>query len=78
MRLPEEFETITISTILEEHPLIGEILTKHHIDCVTCGSSSCLFKNVIATHTYDRKKAIMIEKEIIEYLSSLPTTSGNF
>lgn len=71
MRLPEEFEKTTISTMLAEHPSIGDILTKHHIDCATCGSSSCLFKNVIATHTYDRKKAIMIEKEINEYLSGL-------
>lgn len=71
MRLPEQFEKITISAMLAAHPQIGEILTKHHIDCVTCGSSSCLFKNVIATHTYDRNKAAMIEKEINDYLSSL-------
>ena len=71
MRLPEEFEKITISAILKKHPQIGEILTKHHIDCVTCGSGSCLFKNVIATHTYDRNKAILIENEINDYLSSL-------
>ncbi len=71
MRLPEEFEKITIAKMLAEHPHIGEILTKYHIDCVTCGSSSCFFKNVIATHTYDRNKALMIEKEINDYLSSL-------
>ncbi len=71
MRLPEEFEKITIGRMLAEHPHIGEILSKYQIDCVTCGSSSCLFKNVIATHTYDRKKAIMIEKEINDYLSGL-------
>jgi hypothetical protein len=71
MRLPEEFEKTTIAKMLAEHPYIGEILEKHHIDCVTCGSSSCLFKNVIATHTYDRNQAVMIEKEINDYLSSL-------
>ena len=71
MLLPEEFETTTIAQMLAEHPHIGKILTKYHIDCVTCGSSSCLFKNVIATHTYDRTKAAMIEKEINDYLASL-------
>jgi len=71
MSLPEEFEKITISKMLSEHPQIGEILTKHHIDCVACGSSSCLFKNVIATHTYDSKKAQHIENEINEYLCNL-------
>ena len=71
MLLPEEFEKTTISKMLAEHPQLGEILTKHHIDCAACGSSSCLFKNVIATHTYNRDKAKMIEKEIIDYLSSL-------
>jgi hypothetical protein len=69
MRLPPEFENITIGNILAEHPQIGEILSKHHIDCVSCGSGSCLFKNVVATHTYDRKKVGMIEAEINEYLA---------
>jgi len=71
MRLPQQFEKITIGKMLAEHPQIGKILTKHHIDCATCGSSSCLFKNVIATHTYDRNKARMIEEEINEYLAGL-------
>ena len=71
MILPEEFATITVSRMLAEHPRIGEILSQYQIDCVTCGSSSCLFKNIIATHTYDSKKALRIEKEISEYFSTL-------
>lgn len=71
MLLSPEFEQITIKTMLAEHPHIGQILTKYKIDCVTCGSGSCLFKNVIATHAYDPKKAILIEKEISDYLVSL-------
>ncbi len=71
MRLPDSFERKTVSSVLEEHPAIGEILTRHHIDCVACGSTSCLFKNVIATHTYDPQKAIEIEKEIFKYLTEL-------
>lgn len=71
MDLPEEFAHKTISSMLAEHPRIGEILGKHRIDCVTCGSSACLFKNVIATHTFDPQRAIQIEEEIHAYLAGL-------
>ncbi len=71
MDLSEEFAQKTISKMLEEHPQIGEILKKYNIDCVSCGSSSCLFKNVIATHTYNPKTALQLKNEINEYLAGL-------
>ncbi len=71
MDLPEEFAQKTISSMLAEHPPIGEILSKHSIDCLSCGSTSCLFKNVIATHTFDRQRAVQIEKEINDYLAGI-------
>ena len=71
MDLPEEFTQKTISAMLAEHPQLGEILRRYKIDCVTCGSTSCLFKNVIATHAYNPKQAAEIETEINEYLASL-------
>jgi len=73
MELPEEFALKTVSSMLAEHPQIGEILNKHRIDCVTCGSSSCLLKNVIAQHTFNPQRAVQIEHEINEYLAGLKT-----
>ena len=70
MNLPEEFANKTITAVLAAHPQIGEILQKHNIDCATCNSSSCLFKNVIKTHAWDPKQAIQIETEINAYLAS--------
>lgn len=73
MNMPEEFVQRTISSMLEEHPQIGTILRKYRIDCVSCGSASCLFKNVIATHAYDPKVAAQIEVELEAYFCSLVT-----
>jgi len=72
MMLPERFDQMTVKRMLAEHPHIGEILEKHQIDCVRCGSSSCLLKNVISQHTYDPKRAVQIEQEINAYLAGLP------
>jgi hypothetical protein len=49
------------------------ILEKYQIDCVSCGSSSCLLSNVVAQHTYDPLRAEQIESEINEYLAKLET-----
>jgi len=68
MDLPEEFRQKTISAMLTEHPQLTEILQRYNIDCVSCGSSSCLFKNVVATHAYDPKQADRLENEIKDYL----------
>lgn len=72
MDLPEKFAQMTVCRMLAEHPRIGEILARHRIDCVTCGSSSCLLKNVIAQHTFDPQRAIQIEAEINAYLAGVP------
>jgi len=71
MMLPDRFEQMTVTRMLTEHPQIGAILEKHRIDCVTCGSSSCLLKNVIAQHTYDSRRAAQIEAEINAYLAGI-------
>ena len=72
MKLPERFTHLTIRDMLAEHPQIGEILKRHQIDCGACDSTSCLFKNVIATHTYDPRRARQVEQEINAYLDNLP------
>ena len=69
MKLPEEIAPLSITAVLEAHPQIGTILQKHNIDCVTCGSSSCRFKNVIASHAYDPKVAKQITAEIEAYFA---------
>ncbi|HEY5674393.1 MAG TPA: hypothetical protein VIR78_11850 [Malonomonas sp.] len=69
MDLPEELKHKTIGAMLAEHPQLVEILKRYKIDCVACGSTSCLFKNVIATHAYDPKQAAMLEDEINAYLN---------
>ncbi len=68
MNLPEEDRHKTISAMLTEHPQLAEILKRYNIDCGSCGSSSCLFKNVITTHAYDPKQAARLESEINAYL----------
>jgi iron-sulfur cluster repair protein YtfE (RIC family) len=71
MDLPAEYAQRTISSILTEHPRIGTILEQYQIDCASCGSSSCLLKNVIAQHTCDPQRAVRIAAEINEYLAGL-------
>lgn len=71
MVLLEKYAQMTVSSLLADHPQIGVILEKHRIDCVSCGSSSCLLKNVIAQHTYDSRRAAQIEAEINAYLAGI-------
>jgi hypothetical protein len=72
MELPEEYRQKTIVDTLADHPQLAVILKKYRIDCASCGSTSCLFGNVIATHTYDPKQAARLEAEITDYFTSLP------
>ena len=75
MDLPDKYALRTVSSMLEEHPQIGTILENHRIDCVSCGSSSCLLKNVVTQHTYDPQRATQIEAEINAYLAGLGPSS---
>ena len=72
MNLPEALAKKPLIDVLEEHPPIGEILKKYKVDCVSCRSSSCLLKNVIATHGFLPKRAAELRAEIEAYLARLP------
>ena len=62
---------MTVSKVLAQHPQIKKILDKFRIDCVKCGSSSCLLKNVLGQHVFDPNQARQMEKEVNEYFSRL-------
>lgn len=59
-----------INKTIEDHPVIGEILQKYDIGCVTCGVGICLVKDVVSIHALGYKVEAQIEKEINHYLDN--------
>lgn len=69
MNLPTEIGESAINKVMEEHPEIGEILSRHEIGCVTCGVGICLVKDVVSIHALGDEIEAQIEQEILAYLS---------
>jgi len=70
MNLNNEIGEQAINKTIEEHPVIGEILQKYDIGCVTCGVGICLVKDVVSIHALGDEVEAQIEKEINEYLEN--------
>ena len=65
-----------INRTIEEHPVIGEILQKYGIGCVTCGVGICLVKDVVSIHALGDEIEAQIEKEINSYLETVSSKKG--
>lgn len=65
-----------INKTIEEHPVIGEILQKYDIGCVTCGVGICLVKDVVSIHALGDEIEAKIEQEINTYLETVKTDKG--
>ncbi len=76
MNLPQVIGEQAINTVIEEHPVIGEILEKYDIGCVTCGVGICLVKDVVSIHALGDEIEAQIEKEITDYLHTQNITEG--
>ena len=76
MNLPQAIGEQAINKVIEEHPVIGEILEKYDIGCVTCGVGICLVKDVVSIHALGDEIEARIEKEITDYLSTQNISEG--
>jgi len=76
MNLPHSIGEQAINKVIEEHPVIGEILEKYEIGCVTCGVGICLVKDVVSIHALGDETEALIEKEITDYLITQNITEG--
>jgi hypothetical protein len=76
MNLPQFIGEQAINKVIEEHPVIGEILEKYDIGCVTCGVGICLVKDVVSIHALGDEIEAKIEKEITDYLHTQNITEG--
>ena len=65
-----------INKTIEDHPVIGEILQKYDIGCVTCGVGICLGKDVVSIHALGEEVEAQIEKEINDYLETANKKEG--
>ena len=65
-----------INKTIEEHPVIGKILQKYDIGCVTCGVGICLVKGVVSIHALGDEVEAQIEKEINDYLETVNSEEG--
>jgi len=65
-----------INQTIAEHPVIGEILQKYDIGCVTCGVGICLVKDVVSIHALGDEIEAKIEQEINAYLETVNNTEG--
>ena len=71
MNLPSEIGEEAINTVMENHPVIGEILARHEIGCVTCSVGICLVKDVVSIHALGDEAEAQVEQEINTYLKTL-------
>lgn len=70
MNLPPEIGERAINEVMEAHPEIGEILSRHEIGCVSCGVGICLVKDVVSIHALGDAAEAAIEHEILTYLET--------
>ena len=70
MNLPQTIGEAPINKTIEQHPVIGEILQKYEIGCVTCGVGICLVKDVVSIHALGDEIEAKIEQEINDYLNN--------
>ncbi len=69
MNLNNDIGEQAINKTIAEHPVIGEILQKYDIGCVSCGVGICLVKDVVSIHALGDEIEAQIEKEINDYLN---------
>ena len=76
MNIPHGIGDQAINKVIEEHPVIGEILEKYDIGCTTCGVGICRVKDVVSIHALGDEAETQIEQEITEYLNTQKVTEG--
>ena len=76
MNLPHIIGEQAINKVIEAHPVIGEILERYEIGCVTCGVGICLVKDVVSIHALGDEIEARIEREITDYLHTQNITEG--
>jgi len=76
MNLPHGIGGQAINKVIEEHPVIGEILEKYDIGCVTCGVGICLMNDVVSIHSLGDEVEAQIEQEITLYMNTQKTIEG--
>ena len=69
MQLPQGIGDQAINKVIEQHPAIGDILSRYDIGCVTCGVGICLVKDVVSIHALGDAVEQQIEQEITDYLA---------
>lgn len=57
-----------IQDVIVTYPVIGEILNRFEIGCVTCKVGICLLKDVVAIHGLSKEDEAQIESDINSYL----------
>lgn len=68
MNLKNDLGQQQINDVIKTHPVIGEILQRFEIGCVTCGVGICLLKDVVSIHALGDAVEAQIETEINSYL----------
>ncbi|MHB1397099.1 MAG: hypothetical protein ACYDAI_06695 [Trichloromonadaceae bacterium] len=71
MNLNNDLGQKQINDVIKDHPVIGEILQRFEIGCVTCGVGICLLKDVVSIHALGEEAEQQIETEINTYLDNL-------
>ena len=71
MNLAQGIGEQAINKVIEQHPVIGEILENYDIGCVTCGVGICLVKDVVSIHALGDEIEAKIEQEINDYLKTI-------
>jgi hypothetical protein len=59
-----------IQDVITEHPVIGEILNRFEIGCVSCKVGICMLKDVVSIHGLSKEDETRIEQEINQHLTS--------
>jgi transcriptional regulator of NAD metabolism len=70
MELGNDLGETAIQDVIVTHPVIGEILARFDIGCVTCKVGICLLKDVVSIHGLSKDDEARIATEINNYLAT--------
>jgi hypothetical protein len=70
MELGNDLGETAIQDVIVTHPVIGEILARFDIGCVTCKVGICLLKDVVSIHGLSKDDEARIATEINNHLAT--------
>lgn len=71
----DKYLNMGIKELISIYPNVGTLLEKYGVGCVTCSVGTCLLKDVLSIHNFERSEQEKIMKKIFEIIEDPSSVS---